>query len=337
MKKIVLTCLIIIYYVNTFAQIKGNAISVSRQNIASKDLGNSYVYGKPSNGYNPAQLIPNSVVTIDVKALANIVASSHTAVFNVMQIGNTSEETSALINERIQNLKTELQANGIANSDIVIDVISFVPVYETVVEKKLFSKKYVEVPKGFELQENIHIKFTNVNQFEAILLACAKQEIFNLVKVDYYIDNLQEVYAKLRQEILKELQLKQQFYKNIGIDINQYTLNIADNKYCYFPRDFYKSYQAFNSISLEVLKKNKSVSNVKKQTSYYYDPIPFNNYDIVINPSIVAPVIQIGMEIKLQYTPNKKEQKPTIKEVLKPKYFLIAPNGDMEIKELQTS
>ena len=329
--------LLLIITTSSSAQIKGNAITISRQNIASKDLGNGHVYGQPTTIFGQQNLVPNPTITIDVKALSNIVANSYTAVFNVTQIGATSEETNSLMKERIVKVKNELLSNGILTKDVVIDVISFVPVYETIVEKKLFSKKYVEVPKGFELQQNIHVKFTTVEQFEGVLASCANNEIYNLVKVDYFIDNLQEVYKKLRVEILKELKSKQEFYNNLGFDLTLYEPIIADNKYCYFPRDFYKNYQAFNSISFEALKKNRGVFKAKKQTSYYYDPISFRDYDVVINPSIVEPVIQIGMEIKLQYTPRPKEQKPIEKEVIRNKYYIISPDGSIDIKEIKTT
>ncbi|WP_452226656.1 SIMPL domain-containing protein [Lacinutrix cladophorae] len=337
MKKLIFTTLIILYTSFNFGQIKGNAISISRQNIASKDLGNGYVYGNNRNHFQTKNIIPNPTISIDVKALSNIVATSYTAVFNITQIGETSQETNNLIKQRTQKLREELVTKGILANDFVIDVISFVPVYETIVEKKLFSKKYVEVPKGFELQQNIHIKFTKVEQFEKIIAACANNEIYNLVKVDYFIDNLQEIYKKLRIEVLKELKAKQEFYNDLGFDLSEYKPIIANNKYCYFPRDFYKNYQAFNSISMEALKQNKGIYQVKKQTSYYYEPISFRDYDVVINPTIVEPVIQIGMEIKLQYSPKPKEEKPMEKEVIKNKYYIISPDGSIDIKEIKTT
>lgn len=318
------------------AQIKGNATTISRQNIMSTtDLGNANIYGNQVRDFRQQNLIPNPVITLDVKALNNVIADSYTAVFNVIQIGETSEETNNLMKERIAKIKSELLSKGIYEKDFVIDVISFVPVYETVVEKKLFSKKYNEVPKGFELQQNIHIKFTKVNQFENILSACADNEIYNLVKVDYFINDIQAVYKNLRIAILKVLKEKQQFYSDLGFDLKIYTPTIADTKYCYFPREFYKNYQAFNSISLEALNKKRGVLSAKKQTSYYYDPISYKDYDVVINPSIVEPVIQVGMEIKLQYAPKPEEPKPIEKEVIKNKYFVISNDGAINIKELK--
>lgn len=305
--------------------------------MMAEDLGNAGIYGNNIAKFRQQSLVPNPIITLDVKALNNIVADSYTAVFNIVQIGKTSEETNTIMKDRIAKVKNELLSNGTSEEDIILDVISFIPVYETVIEKKLFSKKYNEVPKGFELQQNIHVKFSQVHQFEKILSACANNEIYNLVKVDYFINDVQAVYRELRAEVLKTLKEKQQFYADLGFDLALYEPTIADTKYCYFPKEFYKSYQAFCSTSFEALSKKQGVIQTKKQTSYYYDPISFKDYDIVINPSIVEPVIQIGLEIKLQYTPKPKDQKPVEKEIIKPKYFLISPNGSIAIKELKLS
>ncbi|EZH72976.1 hypothetical protein ATO12_18330 [Aquimarina atlantica] len=321
---------------SAFAQIKGNATIISRQNIiVPTELANADIYGNQIQQFRQKDLTPNPVITIDAKVLNNIVADSYTAIFNIVQIGKTSQETNTIMNERVEKVKDELRTKGILEGDLIIDVISFVPVYETVVEKKLFSKKYNEVPKGFELQQNIHIKFTNVNQFEKILSTCANNEIYNLVKVDYFINDIQTVYKQLRTEILKTLKEKQQFYTDLGFDLTSYHPTIADTKYCHFPKEFYKSYQAFHSTSLDTFNKKQGIVAAKKQTTYYYDPISYKGYDMVINSSIVEPVVQIGMEIKLQYTPKPKEQKPIEKEVTNPKYFLISPDGKVDIKELK--
>jgi uncharacterized protein YggE len=334
-----LICLSITQFI--IAQHKGNYdqnLQISRQNIAtSRSMGNANFGPRATNPRRNVN--PNANITIDVHALYNAKATSYTAIFNISQIGPTAEETHKLVNERIDNVRTELLAAGIAKNDIAIDVISFVPVYEIEVQKKLFSKKYNEVPKGFELQQNIHIKFTKTAQFEKILAACAANEIYNLVKVDYFIENIREVYKKLQTSLLSLVKEEKEYYKVLGFDLTNYNAIMADDKYCYFPKDFYRNYQAYNSISFEALEGKRSVTKVKKQTSYYYQPISYENYDIVINPSILEPVVQIGMQIKLVYTPKPKEQKQEPKTEIKTqhKYYVISPDGNIDVKELRTN
>jgi hypothetical protein len=322
------------------AQHKGNynqiTKDISRQNILMS--GNAQIYNPVVQQQIHKVLQASNVLTIDVKALQNVSATTYTAVFNVSQIGPSAEATNALMKTRIDSIKMRLNAKGITEEDIAIDVISFVPVYEVEVTKKLFSKTYTEVPKGFELQQNIHIQFTNTNQFETLLEACAKSEVYNLVKVDYFIENIQTVYKNLQDQLLKLIDIKKAYYNVLGFDLANYNIAIADDKYCYFPKDFYQSYQAYNSVSFEALKTNKGVTTVKKQTSYYYQPLTYESYDVVINPSILEPVVQIGMNIKLVFTPKPKEKKvhPITKTEIDHKYYVISPNGTIDVKELNT-
>ena len=322
------------------AQHKGNynqiTKDISRQNILTS--GNAQIYNPVIQQQIHKVLQASNVLTIDVKALQNVSATTYTAVFNVSQIGPSAEVTNALMKKRIDSIKIRLKAKGITEKDIAIDVISFVPVYEVEVTKKLFSKTYTEVPKGFELQQNIHIQFTKTNQFETLLEACAKSEVYNLVKVDYFIENIQTIYKNLQDQLLKLIEDKKAYYNVLGFDLANYNIAIADDKYCYFPKDFYQSYQAYNSVSFEALKTNKGVTTVKKQTSYYYQPLTYESYDVVINPSILEPVVQIGMNIKLVFTPKPKEKKvqPFSKTEIDHKYYVISPNGTIDVKELNT-
>jgi len=322
------------------AQHKGNynqiTQDISRQNILTS--GNAAIYNPAVQQQIYKVLQPSNVLTIDVKALQNVSATTYTAVFNISQIGPTAEDTNTLMKERINAIKKRLISTGITKNDIAIDVISFVPSYEVEVTKKLFSKTYTEVPKGFELQQNIHIQFAKTSQFEAVLEACAKSEVYNLVKVDYFIENIQAVYKNLQEQLLKLIEDKKAYYNVLGFDLSQYNIAIADDKYCYFPKDFYQSYQAYNSISFDALKTNKTISTAKKQTSYYYQPLTYEKYDVVINPSILEPVVQIGMNIKLLFTPMPKEKKqqPITKTEIDHKYYVISPNGTIDVKELNT-
>jgi len=326
------------YY--TMAQHKGNynliTDDISRQNILTS--GNATIYNPTVQQQIHKVLQPSNVLTIDVKALQNVSATTYTAVFNVSQIGTTAEDTNTLMKTRINAIKKRLLGIGITQNDMAIDVISFVPNYEVEVTKKLFSKTYTEVPKGFELQQNIHIQFTKTSQFEAVLEACAKSEVYNLVKVDYFIEDIKAVYKNLQEQLLQLIDDKKAYYKILGFDLSTYNVAIADDKYCYFPKDFYQSYQAYNSVSFDALKTNKGITTAKKQTSYYYQPLTYEHYDVVINPSILEPVVQIGMNIKLLFTPKPKEQKqqPITKTQIEHKYYVISPNGTIDVKELNT-
>ena len=84
--------------------------------------------------------------------------------------------------------------------------------------------------------------------------------------------------------------------------------------------------------------KSNAITTAKKQTSYYYQPLTYESYDVVVNPSILEPVVQIGMHIKLVFSPKPEAEKqdPITKTEIDHKYYVISPNGTIDVKELNT-
>jgi len=331
--KTMLTSILLLLVVTMTAQHMGNFNNlvadhqISRANIVT-GMGSGNPYVQP---HTPPQ--PNHILRIDLRSLYNVEATDYTAVFNIIQVGKTAEETTKLMNDKIELIKKELSSNGF-QGQFALDMISFVPQYEMEVTKKLFSKTYTEVPVGFELQQNLLISYTKDSEFQKILTACGKAEVYNLVKVDYYVKNLEAVYEDLQNKLLAEVIKKKAYYEKLGFDMSDYNVMMADKKYYHTPKDFYKSYLAAENISMEPLKNQKSVTTVRKPTSYYYDPIPYNGYDVVVNASITKPVIQLGMDLSLQYTLKPVEKKPEPLKTPSPKVYVVSPSGPIDIKEI---
>lgn len=273
---------------------------------------------------------PSPYVGVEVNALMNVKASSYTAVFNVSQVGSTSDSTNNLINERIEKIVNGVMELGLEEKDIHIDMISFVPVYEVEVEKKLFSKTYNEVPKGFELQKNIHINYTQPGILDDIITLCADNEIYDLVKVDYFVEDLEAIYDSLQQSALRVIESKRSFYKAIGIDFEKFDMIFSEKRAAITPHDAYSHYTAYNSISLDAVKQKKGLKEVKKQKSLFYNPISYKNFDVVINPTINEPVVQFTLNVKINYSPKPKEPKTVQVEVPKNKYYVLMEDGRLQ-------
>jgi len=263
---------------------------------------------------------------ISVKGMSNVEADSYVAIFNVTQVGKTTMEVNRLIDERISRIKSFTESDP----DVVlfVDMVSFVPVYEYEVEKKIFSKKtYNEVPKGFELKKNLHVKYADPDFLNTLIAKAAEAEIYDLVRVDYISDSLEQKKRELREKAKGLLLQKVQDHQELqGVDSSAVERDVVDGFRVVYPVEMYKSYQAYNNSSLE-LKRSAKVSTVDKTTTLYYQPIMDKEFDFVINPVIVEPVIQVMYEVKLRI---KREQK---KEETKKEYFLITPAG--EVKNLR--
>ena len=96
------------------------------------------------------------------------------------------------------------------------------------------------------------------------------------------------------------------------------------------PVEMYKSYEAYNSTSLNLKKAN--INQISKSVTIYYQPVFNKEFDFVINPTVLEPVIQIQYQIKIAITREKKPSSKTDKE-----FILITPNGDLKTLNMNTA
>ncbi len=332
MKKLLFTGLLLssIYAEKAFGQAYGNAYD--NQLIQANSRHNDLYYNKPAFKFEAQAGNPGrGGMTFDINVLTNVKPDSYVAMFNITQVGETASATDSLASSRIESFKKDLVQYGVEESDILTDMISFIPVYEVQVEKKLFSKTYNEVPKGFELQKNVHVRFKDINKLDKLLAAAARNEIYDFIKVDYFIENTLEIWDKMMNRTAEFLTKKKSFYKKIGYDLDSMNLDIADDQNIAFPADRYKSYTAFNQTSIDAIKKKHDVVESKKQVTKYYSKLPYHRYDAVMNPEILEPAVQFTYSLKLSYT--KKPEKPKVVEKVKEvkKHFFISESGDAKV------
>lgn len=296
-----------------FGQVSGNINYQTQVRFSEQNI----------NVGNPSSLD----ISVSIKGLANIKADSYVAIFSVTQVGKTTEEVNELIDGRITKALSEIKQKK--GTETYVDMISFVPVYDFEVDKKVFSKKtYIEIPKGFELKKNIHIKYSASDQLDDFIRILSDHEIYDLVRVDYFSNKIEDFKKELMNKAKIILQEKIKNYETItGASFSDAEKRVVDGYKVMLPVEMYKSYASYNSTSLN-LKKAASVNLADKTTSLYYQPIIDKEFDFVINPAILEPVIQVMYEIKLVIDRKNKTAATTTEK----EYFIITPNG--EIKNL---
>ena len=263
-------------------------------------------------------------ISITIKGLANVKADQYVAIFSLTQTGKTQTEANQIIDDRISQSISEIKSQK--NVEVFADMISFVPLYEYVSEKKIFSKRtYNEIPKGFEIKKNIHIRFSNPEQLSGFVKILAQNEIYDLVRVDYYSTKLDSVKKEVAEKAKNLLSKKVKNYEEIaGQSFINDEKTFSDGFVIKFPVEMYKSYEAYNSNSLE-LNKSANVNQVEKNSTIYYQPIFDKNFDFVINPIILEPVIQVMYEIKMTIQKKKKNNK---------EYLMVTQNGELRTLNL---
>jgi hypothetical protein len=232
---------------------------------------------------------------------------------------------------------------GIKEDDIHIDAVSMVPTYAHKLEEKKFSKKSIEIPVGFEMKKNVHVLFRDHKLLDQIISEMAFAEVYDMVKVEYNIDGMNTYYELLRQEAMNVIASKEKTYTGMKMHLD--ITSVSDGFNCTYPMERYKSYTAFNSgatyeavvsandyvsntimvkagrdatITLDSEKKKYEqqfiVQTAEKNKTIFYDRIPYNQFDKVINADEEEPSIQLFYTMQTTYTMMTQEQWDKIKK-----------------------
>lgn len=316
------------------AQVMGNYAEQKKQSNEYQQVqSNANLNAQYRSIPRSAKLTDDNSIEITINTMSNQRASSYTAVFTMLQVAKTADETNTLLNNRLNNFLNDLKGLGISETDVYVDMVNFLPKYEYDVSKKMFSKKTLtEIPKGFELQKNIHIRYTKPSILDQIVTAAAKQEIYDIVKVDYFIKDQQQVYQELRTLSFDYLKDIKESYAKMGIKLDSAYTVTAENAWVAYPTNRYESYQAFSTQSLDASEKNNSVVQpADKPTLRFYNAVAANDYDIVINPEILEPAVQFSYNLAVRF--KMPEAKPKVKTEVKKEFILVTPTG--EVKSLK--
>jgi len=300
---------------------------------AAQEMGNAqygarnranYALSRDATTGATAPLADGEGIELKVQGLLNVVPSQYVAVFNVLQIGPTQAETERLLRERLAIFSKGLRAAGFDTTTFRVDIISLVPRYETEVDKRLFSKRYNEVPAGFELQKTISIPYTRASQLTTVLAVAGPAEIYELVKVDCTVPDVLKLQEELRTACLAAYKAKERAYIAAGFRLDTLRKTFAENSSATYPTSRYSQYQAASRPSFDALRKGVlgtgkfNVTQAPQNTVYYYAPVAYDQYDVVLNPVVTQPVVQFSYSFAARYQPKSRQ---------KNKYFFLNSNG----------
>jgi hypothetical protein len=100
-----------------------------------------------------------------------------------------------------------------------------------------------EKPVGFKIKKNVHVMFYDHRKLDLIITDAAKAGIYDLVKVDYNVRDIEAAYDTLRKVAAQVIQMKRNTYLDLGFATTILTLAEGyDSKY---PEERYETYTAY--------------------------------------------------------------------------------------------
>lgn len=329
---IAFTTILLVASTTLFAQHSGN---VNQDELSKKEMSGNFNYQNPNAYHNrdvptiQTSYSNDNEMVITIKGIYNEKASCQKAVFSVLQVGKTAEEVTDLMDERLESVVQQLKTFN-AEIEVITDMISFVPMYDYEVTKKLFNPKtYNEKPSGFELKKNLIIKFKNTNDLNKIMNVCAKQEIYDLAKVDYVNSNLDHIRDVLQLKASEEYkQMLTNYSAIMNTDLFKKEKTLVEGYTTLYPMESYKAYTAYSQAATN-FSPDSQVNNIRKNTTQFYDASLAKSHTFVVNADITEPTIQIFYDLTIRIK-LREDQLPKNTIIRNNRYYIITATGDIK-------
>lgn len=234
---------------------------------------------------------------LEANVLMNLKADEYIVSFGVAQTGLTPQESEQKVDNLISQFKTSLSSLGIQSGDTFVDFITQTKIYEySSTNKTTATEKFV----GYETKKNVMVRYKDRDALQPITNAASKASIFDLIKVDYVIANLNQAKARLLAEAVKIVKQKEELYGTLGVKLKP--VAVIEERYNSFqPIDLYQTYQAYETGDATGYRR---VVQSRKQTTSYYQPLDPNDFDLSINNIGLEPLVQCTLFLKVKYYPT---------------------------------
>lgn len=280
---------------SVWAQISGNQ-SFGRDNRSENVLSNENLYG---------YWVTDSTFTVNVKILLQKTADKYVLTLGLNQEAQTPKDCNAKITERINGFLQKLKNIGLKKEAVFVDFIAQNKIYDYV----LSENKATQIEKGFELKKNVIVTTNKFADIDKIIELAAEFGIYDVIKVDYINDNVEEIHQNLWAEALKISAKRLENYQKSFLIKTIGNPNISERFLYIFPNQQYKEYTAFESAEFQDYSHNSSYAKqiARKNKTFYYDGIDRSSFDKIINAESPEVGIQYILLLKQTYRLEHKK------------------------------
>lgn len=292
-----LLLLISIHPAFTFAQETGNRVNQGQQLQQGKDVKRRQPSYPVSTTDSVTSEQPNLLVTqyqyIDAKVLTSLETKEYVAVFGLSQEADKVADANRKLQEQIRGFLQTVASLGVRPEDTYVDFVTQNRVYDYSVKSSAAREKL----SGFQIKENLMIRYKDHTLLDKIVPLAAQAGIFDLIKVDYVTDDLSQARARMSQESQKIIKEKEAAYAGLGIKLTP--VSVAVEAFDTFqPAEAYNSYRAFETGTVD---DNYRVVEQRKNSTVYFDALSPGMFDAVLAPIGLEPRVQATYYMRIKY------------------------------------
>jgi len=277
-------------------------------NALAQESGNRGVYGRREQRTNPStgviygtenkDLVPMQF--IEAYVLLNSAPDEFVAVFGAAQEAPTAGESNQKVNAQIEQFLSATDKLGVRRGDTFIDFITqnriynFTPASDGTIRERL---------SGFETKKTVALRYKDRALLEKLLAAAAEASIFDLIKVDYVINDMGRIRSRLFEEASRIIKQKEENYvRSLGLKIRRDAI-FQETYDTLYPGELYQTYSAFESGAVDTSYESRTrVIRERKSSTSYLEPLDKSAFDVVLNSIGIEPMVQSTLYLKVRYS-----------------------------------
>ncbi|HEX8493440.1 MAG TPA: SIMPL domain-containing protein [Pyrinomonadaceae bacterium] len=250
---------------------------------------------------NTGNLYDSNGHYIEAYVLLNSAPDEFVAVFGVAQEGSTAVESNEKVNALIDRFLSSAERLGINRGNTFVDFITqnrvynFSPPADNVIRETL---------SGFETKKTVAVRYRDRAVLEKLVTAAAQASIFDLIKVDYIINDMTKIRTRLFEEAVRVIKQKEETYtRMLGFTMKRFA--ISQELYnTFYPAELYQSYTAYESgaVDSDYSSSGRRVIRERKSSTSYLEPLDRSAFDAVLTPIGIEPVVQSTLYLKMIYS-----------------------------------
>lgn len=275
-----------------------STLSIHGQEAGNRNYGRNERRAAPNAG----MIYGNGEQYIETYILLNAAPDEFVAVFGAAQVAPTAVESNQKVNTQIERFLNAAGKLGVNRSNTFVDFItqnrvySFSPPSEGAIRETL---------TGFETKKTIAVRYKDRPMLEKLLAAAAEASIFDLIKVDYVINDMTKIRGRLFEEASRIVKQKEENYvRTLGLAIRRYAI-VQETYDTHYPAELYQTYTAFEAGSVDPNYYSGTSTRVireRKSSTSYLELLDPSGFDAVLNPLGIEPVVQCTLYMKVAYS-----------------------------------
>ena len=248
-------------------------------------------------------------ITITTKVLYNATPDGYHVTYTKSFISQTVAGVEQMMNAKTDSLIRAVRAIDIARQDVLLDVVALDPIFNLNIKDTI-----VDQPIGYKITQNIRFRINELKNLRRLTKICLDHNIYDLVKVQAYLNNAKPILDSLSQKSVEILELKKQLSEDIGWTFTNGMTNFKESKQVFYPNERYlKSLASNDNLYQHQLSQNSEINynrQLKMNNHYNYN---HKQADFVFHANKNTPVIQFYYDLIYQYKKNRPSNRRTQK------------------------